>query len=172
MKEKMGSEHAISNPWQRPLAVVISALIRKGKILLIKRGRGDYVGLWGLPGGKVERGEHLAEAAVREILEESGIRADFKDYLGIVSEHLVEGGRVSRHFLLHVFELNPRTKTIVEDTEGKLDWFDLDRIGEMESEIIPSDFAIIERMIRKREKSYYRCVLEKSGNTHTLKEFT
>ena len=39
-----------------PLAVAISALIKDNKILLIKRLRGDYVGLLGLPGGKIEKG--------------------------------------------------------------------------------------------------------------------
>lgn len=40
---------------EKPLAVVLSALIDNGKILLIKRRKGDYVSLWGLPGGKIEK---------------------------------------------------------------------------------------------------------------------
>jgi len=92
-----------------PLAVVIAALIQEGRILLIRRRRGDYANLWGLPGGKVERNEHLSEAAVREIAEECGVDAEFKRYVGLVSEHLREDGRVVQHFLLHVCELIPRT---------------------------------------------------------------
>ena len=38
-----------------PLAVAISALIKDNQILLIKRLKGDYVGLLGLPGGKIEK---------------------------------------------------------------------------------------------------------------------
>ena len=38
-----------------PLAVVITALVKDNKILLIKRMKGDYVGLLGLPGGKIEK---------------------------------------------------------------------------------------------------------------------
>jgi len=88
-----------------PLSIAISALIKDNKILLIKRKKGDYVGLLGLPGGKIEKGEHVGEAAVREILEESGIACEFRNHLGFVSEHLVENGEVSNHFLLHVCEL-------------------------------------------------------------------
>ncbi|MGC9310495.1 MAG: NUDIX hydrolase [Candidatus Aenigmatarchaeota archaeon] len=58
---------------ERPLAVAIAALINENKILLIKRLKGDYAGFLGLPGGKVEKDEHVSEAAKREILEEAGI---------------------------------------------------------------------------------------------------
>jgi len=155
-----------------PLAVVIAALIHEGKILLIRRRRGDYVGLWGLPGGKVEKDEHLSRAALREIAEEAGIEAEFKGYLGLVSEHLEDGGRVTRHFLLHLCELMPRTAVIAGNGEGTLGWFRLDEIASMSDQIIPSDFLIIQRMINSRGRTYYNCVLQKSGGRYTLKEFS
>ena len=147
-----------------PLAVAISALIKDNKILLIKRIKGDYVGFLGLPGGKIEKNEHLSQAAVREIREESGIEADFKNHLGLVSEHLMEEGRVRQHFLLHICELTPRTVKITNDNEGRMDWFDLDDLHTMREKIIPSDFLMIEKIIRNKEKGYYDCVLEKSGD--------
>jgi ADP-ribose pyrophosphatase YjhB (NUDIX family) len=156
---------------ERPLSVVIAALLHEGKILLIRRRRGDYVGLWGLPGGKVERGEHLAAASVREIAEESGIEAEFTEYRGIVSELLVENGRVARHFMLHVCELAPRTTAILNEAEGELGWFALGAIAEIRDRVIPSDFLIIEKMVRTTGKAYYECVLKKSGAAHTLKLF-
>ena len=100
-----------------PLAVVISVLIKDNQILLIKRLRGDYVGLLGLPGGKIEKNEHLSEAAIREILEESGIESDFKNHLGFVSEHLIENGNILQHFLLHICKLEPKTTDILNDSE-------------------------------------------------------
>jgi ADP-ribose pyrophosphatase YjhB (NUDIX family) len=154
-----------------PLAVVISALIKDNKILLIKRIRGDYVGLLSLPGGKIEKNEHLSEAATREILEESGIKSEFKDHLGFVSEHLIENGNITQHFLLHVCELEPKTTEITKDEEGKLEWFDLDKIQDMKEQIIPSDFLMIENIIKNKKKGYYNCVLEKIGDNHILKKF-
>ncbi len=156
---------------ERPLAVAIAALVHDGAILLIRRRRGDYPGLWGLPGGKIEVGEHLAQAAIREVLEESGIEASFSRYLGCVSEHLVEDGRVCRHFILHVCALAPRATGIRAGPEGELRWCPIERIGGMRARIIPSDFLIIERMVAGDGAGYYDCVLEKAGGRHALKKF-
>jgi len=154
-----------------PLSVAISFLIKDNKILLIKRIRGDYVGLFGLPGGKIEKNEHFSEAAVREILEESGIESEFKNYCGLVSEHLIENEKIIQHFLLHICQLFPKTANISNNSEGKLEWFDLEFISKMKGEIIPSDFLMIEKMIINKEKDYYECVIEKYGNKHILKKF-
>jgi acetyl-CoA carboxylase carboxyl transferase subunit beta len=55
--------------------VAASALVRDdaGRVLLVRRGRGDNVGLWSLPGGKREPGEAVADTAVRELAEETGL---------------------------------------------------------------------------------------------------
>jgi len=156
---------------ENPLSVVISALIKNNQILLIKRIRGDYIGLWGLPGGKIEKEEHLSEAAKREILEESGIESCFKNYLGFVSEHLIENGKILQHFLLHICELEPKTTEILNDSEGKLDWFHLDYLPSFKEKIIPSDFLIIEKIVKNKEKKYYNCIIEKKGNIYLLKKF-
>ncbi len=44
-----------------------------GRVLLVRRGRPPSAGLWSVPGGKVEGGETLAAAIVREVLEETGL---------------------------------------------------------------------------------------------------
>lgn len=159
------------SPREKPLSVVVAAVIHDGRILLIRRRRGDYVNLWGLPGGKVERDEHLAEAAVREIGEEAGIASRFKAYLGLVSEHLVEGDRVTAHFLLHVCELTPLTTHVANDTEGALAWFPLDGIDEMREAIIPSDYLMLEKIIKGRSGGYYECVLKKVGEHYRCEKF-
>jgi ADP-ribose pyrophosphatase YjhB (NUDIX family) len=154
-----------------PLSIAISALINDKKILLIKRIKGDYIGLWGLPGGKIEKNEHLSEAAIREIYEESGIISKFKSHLGFVSEHLIEKGSIIQHFLLHICELIPQSIEIKNNQEGNLAWFDLDSINEMKEKIIPSDFLMIEKIIKNKESNYFNCVLEKIDNDYILKKF-
>jgi 8-oxo-dGTP diphosphatase len=57
-----------------PTLVVGVAIVRAGRLLIARRtGPADLAGLWELPGGKVEAGESVGQAAVREIAEELGV---------------------------------------------------------------------------------------------------
>ncbi len=154
-----------------PLPIAISVLMHDSNILLMERAKGDYVGLLGLPGGKVEKGEHVSDAAVREIFEETGIKSKFISHLGLVSEHLVENGAVIKHFLLNVCELAPESHSFVEGREGRLFWQPLGSLGSMKGKIIPSDFEMLNRMVLRKEKHYFECVLEKSGESYALRSF-
>lgn len=49
------------------------ALVRDGKVLIIKRAFAPYQGLWTFPGGRMETGETVEQCAVREVAEEIGI---------------------------------------------------------------------------------------------------
>lgn len=48
--------------------VVLGIIVNQEKVILIKRERGDFIGLWALPGGKVEECEHIDLAIERERL--------------------------------------------------------------------------------------------------------
>jgi len=48
-------------------------IVRGDQALLVKRAEPPYKGLWAFPGGKVEWGETLNQAARREVLEETGL---------------------------------------------------------------------------------------------------
>jgi 8-oxo-dGTP diphosphatase len=55
--------------------VAVGALVTKAEtVLLVKRGKAPSEGKWAIPGGSVELGETLQQAAEREIFEETGIR--------------------------------------------------------------------------------------------------
>jgi 8-oxo-dGTP diphosphatase len=47
-----------------------------GRVLLVERGKPPGVGLWTVPGGRLERGETLAQAVAREVREETGVIAE------------------------------------------------------------------------------------------------
>src|SRR4051794_11048996 len=56
----------------------------EGRLLVIRRGRPPSEGLWSLPGGRVEPGESDAEAVVRELAEETGLRVEPGSLIGRV----------------------------------------------------------------------------------------
>jgi 8-oxo-dGTP diphosphatase len=157
-----------------PLGVVLATLVHDNKILLIRREKGYYIGLWSLLGGKIESNEHISEAAVREVREESGIHCEFIEHLGSVSEHLIENKEVEQHFLLHVCKLKPKTANMLvmpETYEGKLEWFELEKLDESKHLIIPSDYLMIKKMLLNKEKNYYNCIIERIGKDHILRKF-
>ena len=57
----------------RPFLAVSAAIIRDGRVLIVRRGPGMAQGVYTLPGGVVETGETLVEAVIREVREETGL---------------------------------------------------------------------------------------------------
>lgn len=57
----------------RPILGVGAIILRRGRILLVQRGRAPLKGYWSLPGGALELGERLADGVRREVLEETGL---------------------------------------------------------------------------------------------------
>lgn len=71
----------------------VGAVIRddKGLLLLVKRGHEPGAGLWSLPGGRIEPGETDAEALVREMREETGLKVEPGPLLGAVQRPAGDG---------------------------------------------------------------------------------
>ena len=68
------------------LTVDIVIFLDGDKIVLIKRANPPFEGLYALPGGFVEYGEKVEDAAVREAKEETGLAVKLQDIIGIYSE--------------------------------------------------------------------------------------
>jgi 8-oxo-dGTP diphosphatase len=88
----------------RPFLAVSAAIIRDGRVLIVRRNNPPSHGFYTLPGGVVETGETLHQAVVREIAEETGLaiepialaghrEAIFRD----------KDGRTERHFVILSF---------------------------------------------------------------------
>ncbi|MDQ1431702.1 MAG: 8-oxo-dGTP diphosphatase [Actinomycetota bacterium] len=67
-----------------PEVAVGAVCVHDDALLLIRRGRGPAAGEWSVPGGRVERGETLHEAVVRELAEETGLEVVVDRFLGWV----------------------------------------------------------------------------------------
>jgi 8-oxo-dGTP diphosphatase len=68
-----------------PKVVACSLVEMDGRIVLLKRAIDPQKGKWVLPGGYVDRGEEVRAAALRETLEECGLRIRLKELLGLYS---------------------------------------------------------------------------------------
>jgi 8-oxo-dGTP diphosphatase len=75
----------------RPELCVSAIVVDDDRLLLVRRGRGAAQGRWSLPGGRVEAGELIAEAVVRELSEETGVEGVCGPLIGLV-ERLTDDG--------------------------------------------------------------------------------
>ena len=69
-----------------PKLAAATVVEKDGLFLLIKRAIQPQLGLWGFPGGYVDRGEVVEDAAAREVLEETGLIVEITRSLGVFSE--------------------------------------------------------------------------------------
>lgn len=83
-----------------PQVAVGAIAVRDEEILLIRRGHGPAAGEWSVPGGRVEAGELLASAVLRELAEETGLEAICGRFVGWV-ERISDDG----HFVILDFEV-------------------------------------------------------------------
>ena len=134
-------------PDPKILNVVLCGIMNDGRLLLIKRQKPPYAGHWGLVGGKMEFGETVAEAAEREALEETRLRAKFDRLEGVVNENLIDGDQIVGHFVVFVCRLTVAETEHVASDEGELRWFTPEQIVATESRVIPTDFRMIHTML-------------------------
>src|SRR5205823_1946639 len=88
----------------RPVLAVSAAIIRDGHVLVVRRARAPAEGLFTLPGGKVELGETLHDAVVREAREETGLTIEPVALAGTREVIQRDGeNRIERHFVILAF---------------------------------------------------------------------
>jgi mutator protein MutT len=99
-----------------------------GRLLLVRRGRGPAAGEWSVPGGRVEPGETVGEAVVRELAEETGIEGLCGPLLGWV-ERIGD----DHHFVIldFVVEVLDPVDPVAGDDAAEAEWVPLHHVAEM-----------------------------------------
>ncbi len=84
-----------------PLVGVGAIIIEDARVVLVKRGHPPLHGEWSIPGGVLEVGELVREAAIREAREETGLTVEAGELLGVYDRVLRDGDkRVQYHYVL------------------------------------------------------------------------
>jgi len=104
-------------------------VFRDGKVLLgLRKGSGE--GKWGLPGGHLEWGERLGEAALRELEEETGLVAEKAEFVGIVNDVQERSGetqhRIQCAFLIEGVKGEP--EIMEPDRCAEWQWFPIEEL--------------------------------------------
>lgn len=109
----------------RPELCVGAVVADHDRLLLVRRGRGPGAGRWSVPGGRVERGETLAEAVVRELHEETGLDGVCGPLLG-----WVERIGADHHFVILDFEVTliSAEEPVAGDDAAEVEWVPLQEV--------------------------------------------
>ena len=151
-------------------AVVGLVFDQDRRLLLIRRQNHPFKGLWALPGGHIERGEHINSAAIREVSEETGILTKFIKLWGVMSELVIQQGKLSHHHLIHICLLHPIRHTTPSLNSEHIRWF----VGVPDphsSWLIPSDAIIIREAFNRNQGGYYNCTINVDRNDIRIVEF-
>jgi len=85
----------------RPIVGVLAVVVRGDRVLVVRRANPPMPGRWGFPGGVLELGETVAQGAMRELAEETGVEAEAGGPLTVIDTiDRDEEGRVRYHYTL------------------------------------------------------------------------
>lgn len=140
-----------------PHTTVDSIVVQSGHILLIQRGEDRYGGgLWALPGGFVEPNETLAEAAIRELREETKLKVPTPVLRGSLVANKVydepyrdlRGRNISHAYHFRLSDVGELPKVKGSDDAQDARWFSINQLWEMSDQMFADHYSIIEDMLK------------------------
>ncbi|MGF2617829.1 8-oxo-dGTP diphosphatase [Rossellomorea vietnamensis] len=124
--------------------------LKEDKVLLLQKPRRNW---WVAPGGKMEQGESIRDAVIREYREETGIYLRNADVKGIFTFIIKEGDKiVSEWMMFSFFATEADGVNLTECEEGILEWHDLEEIKNLP--MAEGDRHILEYMVHGKGTIY------------------
>ena len=138
------------SPLVAVLVVIFTVVEGDLQALLIRRSAEPYRGLWAIPGGRLDPGEALVDAATRKLVDETGVRDVYLEQLYTFShlDEVTPGGALAVAY----FALVDRDRVrLAERADWRPDWFSMRRLPQLafrNEEVL--DYAL-ERLRNKLE---------------------
>jgi 8-oxo-dGTP pyrophosphatase MutT (NUDIX family) len=152
---------------EKLIRVSLALPIIDNDLFLIRREKPPFKGLLGLPGGKVERTDYdYYDALRREMLEELGTFVAPTYSGGILYEAIVSEKK-KEYFAMHIFVMH-----LKEEPSGNgIERIPILELANMENEIIPSDYIIINNIMRGKRNNVYQAVTVSINNSNFVTEW-
>jgi 8-oxo-dGTP diphosphatase len=119
-------------PARLPIAAAIAVVVRGGRLLLVRRSHKPDAGRWGFPGGKIEPGETVMAAALRELAEETGVAADAVEVLTALDLIRRDGATLHHYVLVAVLCRWRHGEGVAASDAHDVAWFDLSAMAGLE----------------------------------------
>ena len=111
------------------IGTALIVLNENNQVLLGKRKNNVRAGNYGLPGGRIEKGEKLLDCAKRELKEETNLEAVEIEFLVAVKEWQLDQDHDFVHFVFLCKKYGGDLKTMEPDKCEDWEWFDLDKVS-------------------------------------------
>jgi len=116
--------------YRNPTPTVDTIIQRDSRILLVKRKNDPFKGYLVLPGGFVNEGERVEDAAKREVKEETSLNIELLDILGVYSDPTRDprGHMMSTVFIAKISSHNEKVDAVAQDDAAAIEWISLEVI--------------------------------------------
>jgi 8-oxo-dGTP diphosphatase len=137
---------------ERPIVGVLAVVIRGDRALVVRRANPPMLGRWGFPGGVLELGETVAQGAMRELEEETGVKAEAAGPLTVIDtiDRDTEG-RVRYHYtLVAVIGVWQAGEGVAGDDADEVAWLTRAEIVEQGLPTAPALLPLIDLALARR----------------------
>ncbi len=128
--------------YRKTIEVVAAIIKHEETIFVTQRGYGEFKGFWEFPGGKVEEGETLQHALIREIMEELDTKVEVGELITTM-----EYDYPKFHLILHCFSCKILSGDLVLKEHNSAKWLAKEELDSVEW--LPADVELIEILSKK-----------------------